>query len=431
MTLLKFSSRFSVLASGAISVLLTMSAEAQVESCLEFEDAIFLASKISPAVQGAKADLRQAKSDTVIAKSVVLPQVSAFAKTAAGEQGLVAGEFSNELGLRASQRLFDFGDARLATQAARSAEQAAEFEVESVETSAALSAGLLFLDWLQATAELEVTRERIDFFEKEADALEGALLLGGATRTDIAEIHAEKSSAQSARASLELSRQNAHSAITVLTGDTRRPCERSIDTYFLQRPDPTRDAFDIDALIQTAFAQNAELQGLKSTARQSRFSAKRQAKERLPIVELVGIASFSADNLGTATDPRYRVGIDVSVPLYSGAAINGRQSGAQAVYAKARANVESSYRQIEQALRQSVHTVLFLSEQILHQRDVVAHRRSQLAAVEQSYERGVVTLPQLVDTRIDLERDLLILVRTEHEAYRARLKLLSTIGDLK
>jgi len=77
-----------------------------------------LASLNSPTVAIAQADLDVAQAELIDAKSLRRPQVSAFTRSGFGDEGLVNTAIENQVGLRASQRIFDFGDSRLAREAA-------------------------------------------------------------------------------------------------------------------------------------------------------------------------------------------------------------------------------------------------------------------------------------------------------------------------
>ena len=412
-------------------VVLSMGASSSsAQECQTFENTLRSAAEMAPSVSGAKAELESAAADMMIANSLTRPQLSAFAQSATGEQGLVASDFNNQVGLRASQRLFDFGDASLARQAAKEGRYASEYQINQEKERASLQVALLYIDWLEAFEELDVTSERVTYFQRETNALEAALSLGGATRAEVAELAAELSLAEMSRLQIELKLENAQSAISVLTNDPSPACRQSLDSFFSFRADPASDAFQVEDALQLAVQNNPILKTLESRARQSDSVAKRQSKERLPIIELVGIASVSENQFGSGTDPNYRLGVDVSVPILSGSALRGRSRGALADASRSRAEVDIAHQQLERDLRDSVLNVIYLEAQSTQLEQTAIHRRAQFEAMENEYQLGVATLPRLVDARIDLERDLLSLVHARYDLYRARLNFLSKIGGL-
>ncbi|MEO1324459.1 MAG: TolC family protein [Pseudomonadota bacterium] len=234
----------------------------------------------------------------------------------------------------------------------------------------------------------------------------------------------------STNAQLELRRQNAKTAIAVLIGNSDPICEHFPKAFFFSKPDPSRDGFELEDLLVAAIANNPALQALAATSAQSRYLAERQSRERLPVIELVGIASLSANDFRTTTEPQYRVGIDVSVPIYAGSALVGRKRSASASAQGAQAAYQIERLELERRIRETVQSLLFLSAQIGHQIKVVASREDQFEAVTDEYRGGVSTLSVLVDARIDLEADSLALVRARFDRRRAHLSLLADLGLL-
>ncbi|MEL6259221.1 MAG: TolC family protein, partial [Pseudomonadota bacterium] len=192
---------------GAVASLFVMFGAAQNPSvCLAFDDALTAAADNDPAVDIARADLANAQAGLEEARSLYRPQLSAFARTGVGDTGLVDSQFENQFGFRASQRVFDFGDAGLARRATREGVNARKSDVLGARDEAALSAGVAFLNWSRATEQLAATAERGAYFERQLEAVEEALAEGGATVVDRAEVASEKAAAEAARFELELGR---------------------------------------------------------------------------------------------------------------------------------------------------------------------------------------------------------------------------------
>ncbi len=69
---------------------------------------------------------------------------------------------------------------------------------------------------------------------------------------------------------------------------------------------------------------------MKGQLRSREADRARQAGWRLPVVGLVGIVSYVYDDGSEDWDTRDRVGVDVSVPLYTGSALGARNDRARA-----------------------------------------------------------------------------------------------------
>jgi len=125
----------------------------------------------NPAVAIAQSDLDAASAELTEAKSLRRPQVTAFTQSGFGDEGLVNSAIENQVGLRASQRIFDFGDSRLAREAAEEQILAQQSLVLDARSRAQLEAGLAYIDWFDASERLLATVERADYFARELSAL--------------------------------------------------------------------------------------------------------------------------------------------------------------------------------------------------------------------------------------------------------------------
>ena len=170
-----------------------------VPECLSFKTALNLASVNSPTVAIAQSDLDAAHADLTEAKSLRRPQVSAFTRSGFGDEGLVNTAIENQVGLRASQRIFDFGDSRLAREAAEEEIIAQENLILNAKARAMREAGIAYIDWLDASERLEATVERGAYFLEELSALQSVIETGGATISELAEISAESADAEADR----------------------------------------------------------------------------------------------------------------------------------------------------------------------------------------------------------------------------------------
>ena len=136
---------------------LTTAATAQpASSCLALTDAMGLAAARAPEVAGAQARLAQAEAEARAARSLRRPQVSTFGRSSVGDTGLTTSQIENQVGVQVSQRLYDFGDARLAETAARNQVDQRTYEIEAQEAESGGLASVLE----HAQAELERVEQR-------------------------------------------------------------------------------------------------------------------------------------------------------------------------------------------------------------------------------------------------------------------------------
>ncbi len=399
------------------------------QTCLTFDTAVRLASDNDPDVLIAEADLQDAEAGLLEAKSLRRPQLSAFARTAVGDNGLVDSQFENQLGLRASQRVIDFGDARLARRAAREDVRAQESFVLDAAVRAALEAGSAYIDWLEAGAQLDATLGRLEYFSREENAINAALETGGATRADAAEIGAERAAAEAARFELLFERDQAAARVAI-AARTREPLCPDTPASLAQT-DIASGPNAADDLIADALAANARVEGLKRAAASRTAEARREGRARLPAVDVVGIVSYAGDTSFENFAFQERVGLNVSVPILTGSALAARARQARARAARAEGEVTQASRALEETVTITYQRVLLLEAQLGRRDAVLGFRTDEFAAAEAEYNQGLRTLPDLVETRLELERAALAEIQTRHALMRQRLTLRSLTGGLE
>lgn len=413
----------SFIALGLLSACLSMSGFAQNldGSCTTLEDALNSSIERSPVVRAAEADVEQARADLSDARAQRRPQVSAFARTQAGDEGLTGSGIENTLGLQASQRLYDFGLSRLDRESAKSRVRARSYSILSAKNQAALQTGEAFLAYLEVQMRLQITQEREVYFQQQYDATEQALQVGGATRADLAEIGARLADANADRLELLFERDRISTELKSDTGELITPC----DTINLSMSDVT-----IVDQIEKALASNSELLSLGEEVQSLEADAARSRLNRLPAIDLVAIASYAYDDRIGDWEYRDRIGIDVSVPLLSGNALNADRRRQSARLSQRRSERQRFRLELQEAVEVSSRRLLSLRAQVFRRQDVVSNQEAQFEAAQIEFEAGLRTLPELVDDRLELEIAKLAVVDLEFEIAREQLNLQSLTGGL-
>jgi len=398
-------------------------------ACISFKSALDLASLNSPKVAIAKADLDVAQADLTDAKSLRRPQISAFTRSGFGDEGLVNTAIENQVGLRASQRIFDFGDSRLAREAAEEEITAQENLILSERSRAMLEAGIAYIDWLDASERLDATVERANYFLEELSALKLVLDSGGATISELAEISAESADAEADRFELEFEQQQALTLLHVTTRAKSKPCKKET-TDLDQHLDILTNENGSAGVLTRALNQNAEVKALASFAKKLDIEAERQRRSRLPILEIVGITSLTSDRRFDNFEFRERIGFDATVPLYTGSSLSAKSDKARAQAQRAQNRAEEQKRLLEEQVVTTHKRALLLNAQLGRRQAVIEFREMELEAAKSGYENNIRTLPELVDVRLQLEDARLVEVRTRYDYYRQVLILKSLIGTL-
>ena len=392
--------------------------------CLPIAEAMQAAASASPDVAVAQAQISGAKADLKLARSLSRPQVSSFARTQTGDGGLTGNAIDNQVGLRASQRLWDFGDARFAREAARGRVDAAEQSRLGVEADAARRVALAYISALEAYERRGVTSEREDYFRRQLVALQNALEIGGATRSEVAEVAARLAEAEAERFEIEFLIEQ--STLQVAT-DVNRPVNLCYDRSPVLPG--TAEGFS-DMETDLALITNPNIEAARKNLGSLKADQERAKRERLPVVDVVAIGSYAYLDQFNTWEFRDRIGIDVSVPILSGSSLNARSQAANAEVARARADLIRQRRQLREDILITRRRALSLYAQSVRRASVVDRKQEQFEAAEIEFDAGLKTLPDLVEDRLDYEEARLELIRVKYALLTERLNLLALTGQL-
>lgn len=396
--------------------------------CLPFLDALRLAAERDPGVDAARAELAEASADLKDARSLTRPQLSAFGRTGVGDLGAVNSVVQNQVGLRASQRVYGFGDARFAREAARREKAASAEAVRQEKLSAAQRAGEAYLDLLEAEAQLQATEERRRYFGDLLRSVEALLSRGGATRSEHADVAARLADAEAAAQELRFFQERARTQLEIDTGGAVEACPaaqvgKALDSLGGEFEDPA-------AAVGAALAASPGLKELERRAESFDAARRRERRSRFPVIDVVGVAAYASRGETGVYEYQDRVGIDVTLPLYSGAALGARYDRAAARGAFAEAEAARARRALREETSIAVRRIASLKAQAESRSVVEEHKSRELAAAYAEYERGVRTLRELVETRLDYEEAVLDRIRVNFELQRRALDLVTLTAQL-
>ncbi|GAB5454736.1 MAG: hypothetical protein Hens2KO_09650 [Henriciella sp.] len=392
--------------------------------CLPLADSMRMAALRSPDVAVAQAQVDGAKADLRFARSLSRPQVSSFARTQTGDAGLTGNAIDNQVGLRASQRLLDFGDARFAREAANARIGAFEQDRLNIESDAARRVALAYISALEAFERKSVTSEREIYFRRQLDALEQALKIGGATRSEVAEVAARLAEAEAERFEIEF-------LIEQFTLQVATDVNQHVSLCYDRAPElpPTADGFS-DMDTDLALISNPAIESARRNLGSLKAERERAKRARLPVVDVVAIGSYTYQNQLNSWEFRDRIGIDVSVPILSGSSINAQRQAASAEVARAEADLVRQRRQLREDILITRRRALSLYAQSVRRASVEERKLEQFEAAEIEFDAGLKTLPDLVEDRLDYEESRLELIFVKYALLRERLNLLALAGQL-
>lgn len=400
---------------------------AQAGACLSLNDVMVQAARTSPEVATRKALQREAEADVMSARSLFRPQISTFARAGTGDVGLVDSTIQSQVGLRVTQRLFDFGNARFSREAAKASSKASGYEVKVAESRAALEAASTLLQLLNATRAIEATERRREYFQTQLSVVERLLDAGAATLSERAEVAAELAEAEAFEEELRFQKQSAETRLRIYTDSPAPPCAQ--DDLVAELAAMTSGLSEIEVAAQLALDRNPELDALSANASSLAALEKREQRNWLPVVSAVGISSYASSGNGQDYELQDRIGVDVTVPLYSGQALSAERDKAGAQEAAARSRLSAARRQIDEEVRVTFQRVLSLGAQLASRETVEARSLEQFEQAQLEYDAGTRTLPDLVEARLKYEDAALRRIAISFDLMLQKLILLNLTGS--
>ena len=412
------------LAIGAICV----SAEGSERACLEFQDAIALAALRDPAIAASRAERDIALADLREARSLNKPQISAFGRTGLGNVGVADSVVQNQVGLRVAQRVFDFGDAKLTLEEAMANVEAGEEDIRTRRLDAGLNISLAYIDVLDAEARLSATRQRTEYFARQLSAVDAVIDLGGATRSERAEVAAQLAQGRAFALELQFAKEGAETQLRIDTGLDLGTCSADTVETTIQR------MFDevgpIEHAIVEATSSNPAIRAIERRADGLEVAQRREARARWPVISLVSIAAYSSAGASDNFEFQDRIGIDISVPLFSGNALAARSDRATAQSAAARGEARRIRRQLEKEVSILYRRIVSMQAQLLRRGEVASELQIQFDAARIEYESGARTLPDLVEVRLEYERAAIARIAMRYDLLRRKLEMLTLTARL-
>ncbi|WP_339333722.1 TolC family protein, partial [uncultured Maricaulis sp.] len=144
-----------------------------------------------------------------------------------------------------------------------------------------------------------------------------------------------------------------------------------------------------------------------------------------PIIVSVGSASFVYDDISETWGARDRVGVDVSVPLYTGEALQARSDRAVARMAQEESGLRSLQRDLREQAEIAFRRSISLRAQLVRREAVARSQYEYFDAISGEFDFGLGTLPDLIDARLAYERAELDVIGARYSLLRQQLELMA------
>jgi len=249
-----------------------------------------------------------------------------------------------------------------------------------------------------------------------------------ACRTERASVASQLADADAFVLELKFRQEQALTQIQIDTGTTSPLCNSKNTQGIIKQRMALLES--PETATQIALDKSPNIQALDKRADSQDAIRKREKRSRLPIINIVATGSYSSVGGFDQFEFRDRIGVDVSVPLYSGNAIGARNQRASARYSIARGQLLDAERQLRKDVSIGYRRILSLESQLMSRQEVEKQTRLQFEAAEIEQGAGAKTLRDLIEIRLEYEQAGFQRIRTKYDLMRQQLQLLTLTAGI-
>ena len=266
-----------------------------------------------------------------------------------------------------------------------------------------------YFDVLAAQDTLDAAQATLDAFARQLEQANKRFEVGLIAITDVQEARAAHDQAAAAVIQAKRSLATARELLRELTGESFDTLATPVDDLPLKSPEPASE----EQWVNTALEQNL----LVISARLATDIAKQDVRVarsgHLPSIDLVASRSdqdYTGDQVGRneggvsrapadQTQTTDSIGIQVTVPIYSGGATSSRVRQQVYLHRAARERLERANRETERSARDAYLGVLSEISRVQALRQALESSRTALQATEAGFEVGTRTTVDVLDAR--------------------------------
>lgn len=337
-----------------------------------------------------------------------------------GLQGLAGDPLKKHFGggLNVLLPLYDFGRTQHLVGARRALLEAARADVATQQANVILSVQEAYLDVLRRQQLVGVQQANVR--QREATVTQARAHVEAGLRAEV-DLTLAQANLEEARVALTATENDLHLAFANLNNAMG---ETKLTEYRLEPPAPPSVAVPpSDTSMRQAVAQRPELQNAAQQVISAEQSVRAAQSELLPRVD--SIASVGAVNPGKliAENKNYAVGLMLTVPLYTGGAVEGRIAEER----ERRAAAEAARREVEEAIKlQVARAWLNVQTRTTQLRSAQAQAEAARSSLQQATERyrlQLNTFEELLSAEAAGVRAETAIIDAQYDLQQARAEL--------
>ncbi|MET0536094.1 MAG: TolC family outer membrane protein [Steroidobacter sp.] len=285
----------------------------------------------------------------------------------------------------------------------------AEADYQAAQQDLIQRTAIRYFDVLAAQDTVDAAQATLEAFARQLEQADKRFEVGLIAITDVQEARAAHD--QSAAAVIQAKRAlaTANELLRELTGESFDTLATPVDDMPLKSPDPENE----QTWVTTALEQNLRVISARLATDIAKQDVRVARSGHLPSVDLVasrGDQDYEGDQVGRnaagtsrapadSTQTTDSIGIQVTVPIYSGGATSSRVRQRVYLHRAARERLERANRETERAARDAYLGVLSEISRVRALKQALESGRTALQATEAGFEVGTRTTVDVLDAR--------------------------------
>lgn len=402
-------------------------------------EALDAARSFDPQYRAAEYELASARQGLPIARSVLFPQVSlSYANSGVSGTREFPNGFSQQVTTRVDYEapqsalnlrmpLFNYEAWSRVDQAAAQVTGAeASFRARGLELAERVVTA--YLQALEANAQLALADAEVQALQEQFKRAEQRLRRGEGTKTDEALALA---SLEMARARSSETREKVMLAAARLRRLTGRVPTFVLDILPSYQPQMS-PPYGLNEWTDKALAQSPVIEARTVAVEVARLGIRRVQAGHLPRVDLVGSIARSKNeslsNLDQSSNLR-SLGIQVSVPLFSGFGVVASTRQAEAEMSRVEQELRNERENVELEIRRLLQLADAAAARVDALRNAVAAGETAVTGSTRAQSAGLVTQAEVLDARSRLFSSRRELAQAQYDHLAARMRMMLLAGE--
>ncbi|WP_407275611.1 TolC family outer membrane protein [Halothiobacillus sp. DCM-1] len=306
----------------------------------------------------------------------------------------------------------------------------AELTYAAAEQNLLLRTAQAYFAVLKANAALQLAIASQTAFKNQLAQAQKRYEVGLVAVTDVANAQANYDKANADIISARNGLENAQTALSTLIGQPAPPLDDTQTNLNTPRPVPDQ----LESWQALAVKQNLDLQSAQIGSQIKAQQVDLNRAAAAPTVNLTGQYGYnSAPNTVTGTvnsNLAASIGLQVSVPLYTGGRINAQSRQAAFGYQQSQFDVDQLRRTVEQNTANDFRGVLTRISEITAYEQSVESARTSLAATEAGYQVGTRTIVDVLNAQIQVFSAMANFLNARYDYLTTSLQLKADTGQL-